>query len=270
LIRKRDEDGAIQAIGQLEPDQKLELFPIQIISPEQFTRTYGADYTNGKAEVLYLITDESIETGTQLASTSRKSPCRMIASTGPAHRILQSSQAARKVQFSYKRIQSGDLSAQSMTLGNVTSSEKLNFFKQIAALMEPLYGSMTIYNTKHVQLASFLGPKLDTWLLDELSFPYKLHEEGMHPTSGFLVECLLDQKKPILLLLRDGLFSPEDHRAVLWQNYVMRECNRIGFPIHNSWTTDWMNRGKLEMEKVKAFILEHLPEYASQEQMKSA
>ncbi len=270
LIRKKDESGTIQAIEFLEPDQRMQLFPIQIIGPELFTRKYGTDYTNPEAAVLYVLDEAHIEVGNQLASTTRKGTCHIISSPGVAHRLLQTSQSTRKVQFTFMRIQSADLSDSAYTLANVSSSEKLNFYKRVASMLEPVYENMTIYNTKFVQVISFLGPKLDAWLLDELPFPYKIHEEGMNPTSAFLVECLLDQKKPLLILVRDGLFSPGAHGSVRWQNMVMKRCAEVGFPIHNSWTVDWMNHGGRQMGGVKSFILKHVPDYISQEHMKSA
>ena len=269
MIRKKDDLGLQLQIEQMGMEARTSLFPVQIVGPQSFTRTFGAECKIENVKVLYSLDQSTIEIGSQLASTTLQQACHVIAPPAVAQRMVQTSMSTRKNTFKVVQVKTGKLEYLK-SIQSISNSEKLNYFKEIASLFEPFMDDLAIYNTRFVQIFSFLGPKLDSWILDEIELPYKIHNEGLAPNVGFIVECLLDHKKPIIMLTRDGLLSGNKHESAIWQTQVIEQLKQIGLAIHQSWSVEWMNQGKQTLEHLKDFIHHQIPNRQKTERSKSA
>jgi hypothetical protein len=117
----------------------------------------------------------------------------------------------------------------------VPTSERLPFIESLASQFAGFLKGMRIYNTRDIQIMSFLGDRIDHGMLQHLGLPYKeVGEEGMHP--GHIVECFLDRKKPIVLLIRDNKLGVEYSGCLRWHHATIDTLRACGVHVCNFWT----------------------------------
>lgn len=257
LLKKKDELGLQLAIQDLAIKDRRSLFPIQIVSPQSFAREFGVEVKESEVEVLFCLSQQNIELGSQLASTTRSTNCHVICDRRSADRMIRTSEVTRKIQFKQVSAQGAKMRPL-RPLKQIPSSEKLNSYKELAQMMSPVLDELHIYNTRHVQIFSFLGPKLDAFILDELALQYKLHDQGLDPGEDFVVECLLD-RKPIIILYRDGILTPTSPNSMTWQNELIDLFEQVGITMHESWTTDWIDHGREILQEINLLIQGFVP-----------
>ena len=261
-MRKRDIESFTMTVDQMTILERSDLFPIQIITPQAYTREFGLDAKGSSLFSMFVLGEAGIEMGTTMASTCRESACRILTAPTIAKRIVDLSLSARKVSFLVKQMHRNSMQAD-FNWQNVASSDKLPKLKRLASQFKPVIKHMRIYNAKQVQIFSFMGPKLDSWILDRLGMPYKVTDETIAPTTDTIVENLLDNRKPIILLYRDQIPVTTSPETFLWQNEFIETLEKCGILIHESLTDNWIKNGHEQVLSAVQFIQQNIPERAN-------
>ena len=99
---------------------------------------------------------------------------------------------------------------------------------------------LKVYNARGIQIFSFLGDRLDQVLMQRLGMPYKMvGEHGL--STQLLVECFLDRRKPIMLLLRDNKIGNDFKGYLPWHLRTIEQLKACGVRIANLWSVDLKN-----------------------------
>ena len=65
-----------------------------------------------------------------------------------------------------------------------------------------------------------------------------------------ITEALLDSKKPIVILTRDGIMAHDHAENLFWQQEVLQKIESCGIPIFNIWSTQLKKNGISEMNDI--------------------
>lgn len=122
---------------------------------------------------------------------------------------------------------------------SVPTSDRLPFLEALASQFVPFLQGMRVYNAKDIQIFSFLGERIDAQVLQGLG-PYKEVGEQVLNTQH-LVECFLDRRKPIAILLRDNKLGREYTGCLAWQEIILRKLMACGLHLCNLWSLDLKN-----------------------------
>lgn len=128
---------------------------------------------------------------------------------------------------------------QAANLYSAPGTEKLRICNELSAVINPYREELRAYNAKYIQLFSFMGPVIDSALLNLMAEPYKIIGEEGQITDDQFVEALLDVKKPIVVLTRDNIMGYSFQPAITWQVKVRDYLAQCGIPVLNTWSSNW-------------------------------
>ena len=152
-------------------------------------------------------------------------------------------------ELSIQRLRVGTLN-KTFTWNNLPSSERLKHLNSLACQLMPYIQDLKIYNGRDIQIFSFMGDICDKYVLDQLQMPYKIVGEDNANDMRDITEALLDSKKPIVILTRDGIMSHDLPENLFWQDEVLQKIESCGISIYNTWTTQLKKIGISEMNKI--------------------
>jgi hypothetical protein len=122
----------------------------------------------------------------------------------------------------------------------VGTSERLGFVEGLATQFAPFLEDLRVYNSRGVQVFSFLGDRLDGQLMQRLGMPFKqIGEHGL--SMSLVIECFLDRRKPIIALLRDGKLGQEFKGYLPWHLQTIEKLESCGVVMKNLWSVDLKN-----------------------------
>jgi hypothetical protein len=217
------------------PAQSLsKLFPIVFCTPGQL-RDYGYYFDT------LLISDD---TGGDFQSFKAQSNrCILFTNTIPANVNSLSG------ELSIQRLRIATLS-KTFTWNKLPSSEKLKYLNSLACQLLPYISELKIYNGRDIQIFSFMGDICDNYVLSELKMPYKIAGKDNSNDMRHITESLLDSKKPIVILTRDGIMAHDLIENLFWQQEVLQKIESCGIAIFNTWSTQLKKNGITEMNDI--------------------
>jgi len=221
------------------PAQSLsKLFPIVFCTPGQL-RDYGYYFDT------LLVSDN---TGGDFQSYKAQSNrCILFTNSIP------SNVNALSGELSIQRLRIGALN-KTFTWNDLPSSDKLKYLNSLACQFLPYLSELKIYNGRDIQIFSFIGEICDNHVLDALGMPYKIVGDDNSNDIRHITEALLDSKKPIVLLTRDGIMAHDIAANLFWQQEVLQKIESCGIPIFNTWSTRLKKNGIREMSDIIAAI----------------
>ncbi len=217
------------------PAQTLsKLFPIVFCSPGQL-RDYGYYFDT------LLVSDN---TGGDFQSYKAQSKrCILFTNTIPTNVNELSG------ELSIQRLRITSLN-NSFIWNDIPSSERLKHLNALACQLLPYAGEMKIYNGRDIQIFSFLGDTCDKYIMGSLQMPYKVIGEDNQLDVRHITEALLDSKKPIVILTRDGVMAHDLAENLFWQEDALKRIGAKGIDIFNIWSTDLKKNGFSQIENI--------------------
>ena len=79
--------------------------------------------------------------------------------------------------------------------------------------------------------------------------PYKIAGENSNDMRH-ITEALLDSKKPIVILTRDGIMAHDLAENLFWQQDVLQKIEFCGIPVYNIWSTQLKKNGISDMNDI--------------------
>ncbi|RLD17990.1 MAG: hypothetical protein DRI69_11170 [Bacteroidetes bacterium] len=221
------------------PAQSLsKLFPIVFCSPGQL-RDYGYYFDT------LLVSDN---TGGDFQSFKAQSNrCILFTNTIPGN--VNSLAGELKIQ----RLRLGTLN-KPFTWNKLPASERLKHLNSLACQLLPYMSELKIYNGRDIQIFSFAGDICDKYLLDALKMPYKIAGDDNADDMRHITEALLDSKKPIVILTRDGVMAHDLPENLFWQQNILQKIEACGIKVHNVWTAQLKKNGIREMHHLIEII----------------
>ena len=217
------------------PAQSLsKLFPIVFCSPGQL-RDYGYYFDT------LLVSDN---TGGDFHSFKAQSNrCILFTNTIPSN--INSLSGAMSIQ----RLRLGTLS-KPFTWNNLPSSEKLKHLNSLACQFLPYMSELKIYNGRDLQIFSFIGDICDNYVMEGLKMPFKIVGKDNVIEMRDITEALLDSKKPIVILTRDGIMAHDLCENLFWQQNILQDIESCGINNYHTWTTQLRKNGIQEMHRI--------------------
>lgn len=132
---------------------------------------------------------------------------------------------------------------------DVPTSDRLPWVESMTRQFTPFLDELRVYNARGVQVFSFLGDRMDNALMQRLGMPYKqVGEHGL--TNQLLVECFLDRRKPIIVLLRDQKLGQDFKGYLPWHLMTIQHLKSCGVEIANLWSVDLKNASTQAMDRM--------------------
>ena len=158
---------------------------------------------------------------------------------------------AQELQSTYLRTPSTD---NPLRINELPASDRLKTCRQLASILSRFGGELNGYNARNIQVLSFMGATIDKQVLEQLQVPYKMIGTDGTISTEQLTEALLDTRKPMVLLTRDGILGYTYKGAMFWQSSLCQFVNTCGVPVINTWSANWKSDAKGQFEQIMHMI----------------
>lgn len=129
-------------------------------------------------------------------------------------------------------------------------SNRLHKIKQLSAQFLPFASEVEVYHASKLQIFSFLGQGFDKAILDALGLPFKQMIDKADDNAQQITEALLDNRKPIFILYRDGILGNQRLGALPWQRSTIDLLSSVGLNPLNTWSCNWLKDRTGSIEKL--------------------